>query len=176
MAGISVIVCTHNPVPDYLRRVLDALNTQTLPKEEWELLLIDNASELPVAETIVLSGHPQGRHVREDVHGLTPARLRGIRESGGDLLVYVDDDAVLASNYLQTARDLMMEHPNLGVIGAGILEPEFAVQPPPELRPYLGNLSLRHVSDRFWSTNTKDFASVPWGAGLCVRRQVSDSY
>ena len=107
---------------------------------------------------------------------MTPARLRGIRESSGELLVYVDDDNVLAPDYLQTARTLSMEHPNLGVIGAGILEPEFAVQPPSELVPYLGYLSLRHVSDHFWSTNTNDLASVPWGAGMCVRRRVTDSY
>ena len=176
MVGISVIVCTHNPIPEYLRRALDALHAQTLPREEWELFLIDNASDTPLAETTVLCGHPRGRHIREDELGLTPARLRGIRESRGDILVYVDDDAVLAPDYLQTARDLLTEHPNLGVIGAGILEPEFAVQPPRELVPYLGSLSLRRVSDRFWSTNIKDLVSVPWGAGLCVRRSVSDSY
>jgi glycosyltransferase involved in cell wall biosynthesis len=176
MPGISVIVCTHNPRPDYLRRVLDALYAQTVPKVEWELLLIDNASDNPLADTWMLSGHPHARHIREDKLGLTPARLRGIRESGGDLLVYVDDDNVLAPDYLQTARTLLMEHPNLGVIGAGILEPEFAVQPPSELVPYLGELSLRHVSESFWSTNTNDLVSVPWGAGLCVRRRVSDSY
>jgi len=176
MVGISVIVCTHNPRPDYLRRVLDALQAQTLPKGDWELLLIDNASDPPLPDTWALSSHPHARHIREDELGLTPARLRGIRESSGDVLVYVDDDAVLAADYLQTARDLLMEHPNLGVIGAGILEPEFAVQPPPELVPYLGNLSLRCVSEHFWSTNIKDLVSVPWGAGLCVRRGVTDFY
>ena len=176
MRGISVIVCTHNPQPDYLRRVLDALNAQTLPKEEWELLLIDNASETPLAETWGMSWHPRARNIREDELGLTPARLRGIKESGGDILVYVDDDNVLATDYLQTARTLLMEHPHLGVIGAGILEPEFAVQPPSELVPHLGYLALRRVSRGLWSTNTNDFACVPWGAGLCVRRQVTDSY
>lgn len=176
MVGLSVIICTHNPLPHYLRRVLDALNAQTLPKEEWELLLIDNASDPPLADTSVLSGHPQGRSIRENELGLTPARLRGIRESSGDILVYVDDDALPAPDYLETARSLLMEHPNLGVIGAGILAPEFAVPPAPALVPYLGNLSLRHVSERFWSTNTKDLLSVPWGAGLCVRRRVCEPY
>jgi len=176
MVGISVIICTHNPRPDYLERVLDALREQTLPKEEWELILIDNASDTPLSDTYVVSAHPQARLIREDELGLTPARLRGIQESGGDILVYVDDDTVLAPHYLETTRDLMTEHPNLGVIGAGVLEPEFAVQPPKELIPYLTNLSLRHVSERFWSTNTRDRISVPWGAGLCVRREVGDSY
>lgn len=176
VVGISVIICTHNPRPDYLRRVLDALYAQTLPKEEWELLLIDNASETPLAETWGMSWHPRARHIREDELGLTPARLRGIRESCGDLLVYVDDDNVLAPDYLQTARTLLMEHPYLGVVGAGIVEPEFAVQPPSELVPNLGYLALRRVYGDLWSTNTNDLTCVPWGTGLCVRRQVTDSY
>jgi len=40
MIPVSVIICTHNPRPDYLQRVLDALKAQTLPKENWELLLM----------------------------------------------------------------------------------------------------------------------------------------
>ena len=38
--------------------------------------------------------------------GLTPARLRGIRESRGELLVFVDDDNVLERDYLEVALAL----------------------------------------------------------------------
>ena len=41
---LSVIICTHNPRLDYLGRVLDALREQTLGKEQWELVVVDNAS------------------------------------------------------------------------------------------------------------------------------------
>jgi glycosyltransferase involved in cell wall biosynthesis len=176
MAGISVILCTHNPRPDYLRRVLEALDAQTLPKEEWELLLIDNASETPLAERWGMSWHPRARHIREENLGLTSARLRGVRESCENLVIYVDDDNVLDASYLQRARALLMEHPYLSVIGAGRLEPEFEVPPSPELVPYLGYLSLRSAPRDLWSINTDDLSCVPWGAGLCVRRQVTDSY
>jgi glycosyltransferase involved in cell wall biosynthesis len=40
---VSVVICTHNSRRGYLVRVLDALKAQTLPREQWELLLIDNA-------------------------------------------------------------------------------------------------------------------------------------
>src|SRR5216684_3043522 len=40
MPSVSVIVCTHNPRSDYLRRVLDALQAQTVPMENWELLIV----------------------------------------------------------------------------------------------------------------------------------------
>jgi glycosyltransferase involved in cell wall biosynthesis len=173
---ISVIICTHNPRTEYLCRVLDALDAQTLDKDEWELLLIDNANETPLAERWGLSWHPRARHCREDELGLTPARLRGIRETCSDVLVYVDDDNVLAPNYLRAARTVLMEHSHLGVIGAGIIKLELAAEPPPELVPYMGHLTSRRVSRALWSTNTEDWTCVPWGAGLCVRRQVADSY
>ncbi len=176
MPNISIIICTHNPRPDYLARVFEALKAQTLPKEEWELLLVDNASIGRLSEIWGLSWHPRARHIREDELGLTPARLRGIRESCGDLLVFIDDDNVLAPDYLQTAHALLVEHPYLGVIGAGILEPEFEMQPPPELFPHLGRLALRRVSTALWSNNTNDNVCVPWGAGLCVTRRIAESY
>ena len=89
-ATVSVILCTHNPRADYLSRVLASLRGRTLPAEQWELLLIDNASEQPLAEIRDISWHPRGRHISE--LGLTLARLRGIQESDGGLLVFVDDD------------------------------------------------------------------------------------
>src|SRR5271154_1339560 len=97
---VSVIICTHNPRLHYLRRTLDALAEQTLPKDRWELLLIDNMSREPVSSAWDLSWHPNARHVREEALGLTNARLRGIRESKGEYLVFIDDDNVAAADYL----------------------------------------------------------------------------
>jgi glycosyltransferase involved in cell wall biosynthesis len=176
MAKISVIVCTHNPRRDYLRRVLDALNAQTLPKQDWELLVVDNASDERLAETCDLSWHPRARHIREDDLGLTPARLRGITEARGELLVFVDDDNLPASDFLEQAAGIHGQYPYLGAFGAGSLEPEFEVQPPPEIRPRVHLLALRNVSSVRWSNNASDFDSIPWGAGLCVSRPVANLY
>lgn len=176
MTRLSVIVCTHNPKVDYLQRVLDALAAQTLPTSQWDLLLIDNASDTQLAAQWNLSWHPSARWVREDTLGLTPARLRGIRESEGDILVYVDDDNVLAPHYLKTVHDLLHAHPDLGAIGAGALEPEYAVEPGPELAPYVSSLALRFTSNASWSHDPADAACVPWGAGLGVTRPVALAY
>jgi hypothetical protein len=62
------------------------------------------------------------------------------------------------------------------VFGAGILEPEFEVQPPAKLRPYLNRLALRSTPSALWSNNAKDFQCTPWGAGLCVTRRVANCY
>src|SRR5438045_2489860 len=100
---ISVIICTHNTRSDYFNRCLSVLETQTLPREKWELLLVDNASSPNRAPRPDLAWHPRARLVVEKQPGLTPARLRGIRESKGGLLIFVDDDNVLDPDFLETA-------------------------------------------------------------------------
>jgi hypothetical protein len=39
----SIIISSHNPRPDYLRRTLSALEQQTLAHERWELLMIQSS-------------------------------------------------------------------------------------------------------------------------------------
>jgi Glycosyl transferase family 2 len=176
LTHISVIICTHNPRPDYLRRVLEGLKAQTLPRDEWELLFIDNASNERLASAWDLSWHPRHTHVREDELGLTPARLRAIKETTGELLVFIDDDNQLAPDYLERAAAIGQMSPHLGVFGSGTLEPEFEIEPAAELVPMLGRLALRSVSSRLWTNNPKDSRCVPWGAGLCVTRSVATAY
>ncbi|MGB8473096.1 MAG: glycosyltransferase [Candidatus Acidiferrum sp.] len=174
--SISVILCTHNPQPACLRRTLDALCGQTLPYDRWELLFVDNASKDSLADKWDISWHPHGRHLQEHEIGLTAARLRGIRESTGELLVFVDDDNVLDPHYLELSAAIPARYPWLGVFGCGALEPEFQVPPSPELVSRLALLALRTVPSPVWSNNTKDYDHLPWGAGLCVSRRVSSVY
>ncbi len=174
--NLSVVICTHNPRAEYLRRTLAALRSQTLPFEAWELLLIDNASATALADSWDLSWQPNARHIREQTPGLTPARLRGMREASAHLLLYLDDDNVVAQDYLERGLALHQAHANLGVIGAGSLEPEFEVEPPARLGPYLSMLALRTVRRPQWSNNPEDQRCVPWGAGLLVTRRVAAAY
>jgi glycosyltransferase involved in cell wall biosynthesis len=171
----SVIICTHNPRPDYLRRVLDALKTQTLPKEQWELLLIDNASKEPLAKVWDLSWHPHARHIREDELGLTPARLRGIKESTGELLVFVDDDNVLAQDYLKIAAEINLTRPYIGAFGGQIVG-DFEEAPPVWLQPHLHFLVIRSVERDMWSNLFDSAKTIPVGAGLCVRSSIAHEY
>jgi glycosyltransferase involved in cell wall biosynthesis len=139
-------------------------------------LLVDNASSQPLAEAWDISWHPRGKHTRENELGLTPARLRGIHESSGQLLVFVDADNLLAPDFLEQAAAISARFPVLAVFGAGILEPEFEVPPPLKLRSRLHLLALRSAPAALWSNNTKDAESLPCGAGLCVARRVADFY
>lgn len=175
MPAISVILCTYNPRAPYLARVLGALRAQTLPLDRWELVVVDNRCDEPLAGRIDLRWHPGARIIREETLGLTPARLRGIREAQGDLLVFVDDDNVLDPDYLETVVAVGEARPYLGA-WSGQCRPGFD-QPPPEwTRRYWGNLAVREFEQDVWSNLPRLADTMPCGAGLCVRHEVARRY
>jgi len=174
--NLSVVICSHNPREDYLRRVLDALKAQTLSTEQWELLLIDNASKEPLAKSWDLSWHPHARHIREDELGLTPARLCGIKESVGELLVFVDDDNVLDADYLEQASRVFSLQPMAGAFGAGEVRGIFESEVPSEIVPHLGNIAVFRNDHDAWSNARRDNHALPCGAGLCLARKAAHHY
>src|SRR5262249_6140793 len=139
---ISVITCAHNSRRDYLLRVWEALRRQTFDLGEWEYLIVDNKSEPPIELGKWLNWHPARRLLRELQVGLTPARLLGIKEASGNVLIFVDDDNVLDPDFLDVAWRMAKEKPFLGA-WSGQCRPEFEEPPPEWTRRYWGNLVIR---------------------------------
>lgn len=185
--AISVIICTHNPRRQYIDRTLKALKSQTLSMEQWELLLIDNASNKNLALEIDLSWHPFSRYVREEKLGLTHARLRGFREATAEIFVFADDDNVLDTDYLKNTVEILQRNPRLGAIGGKSL-PEFEIAPEPWFIQTGPGLGLRDLGDKvqvcYWAEASTEATELPRqypkfapiGAGLVLRRQAGEIY
>ncbi len=173
--AISVIICTHNPRAAYLDRVLEGLRCQTFPLERWELLLIDNASAPSLPASLAPAWHPAARVIAEPTPGLGSARVCGMAHAVAPLLVFVDDDNVLEPDYLETAARIAEEWPRLGVWGGQSIG-EFEAPPPAWAEPYLGYLALRTLDEDTWSKIPFDKQTFPFGAGMCVRRNVAERY
>ena len=97
-------------------------------------------------------------------------------EAVADLLVFVDDDNVLAENYLSEALRIGREWPALGTWGSGTIVPEFEQQPADYLKPYLVCLALRDNRKAYWSNVLSCSDATPHGAGMCVRASVANEY
>ena len=180
---ISVILCTHNPHPQYLTCVLDALRSQTLAFNAWELLIIDNASHPSLEPWVDLSWHPQARIIREEQLGLTNARLCGYQSSKGHILVFVDDDNVLDPDYLAHVSHIFAEYSGMGAI-AGRTKPEFEQTPDSWVQEFSTILALRDFGDtplicseRLGCVHHQPYPEfAPAGIGLSVRRQAFSTY
>jgi len=172
---ISVIICTYNPREEYLRRTLEGLQKQTLARTEWELLLIDNASEPPLAGRVDLAWHPASRQLQEPTKGKLNAWRLGMREARGEVLTFVDDDNVLAPDYLEQALAVGAAWPFVGAWGGSII-PEFEVPVPAWVGDQIWRLTVVDVRRDVWSNLRDGFATFPVGAGLCIRRRVASRY
>ncbi len=172
---LTVILPTFQPHPGRLARTLEGLASQSLSSDQWQLIVVDNASQPPL--TMDLSRFPGARILAEPRPGLSHARRSGVRASSGDILVYVDDDNVLAPDYLKKAEKLMDTEPRLGAVGGKSL-PEFECSPPKWAGDCLGLLALRDLGPSSirarWDGQYPTCS--PIGAGMVLRRQALDSW
>lgn len=175
---ISVVICAHNPDLIRLRRVLTALRQQTLAVELFEVILIDNGSEPPLDQGNTLDAEFRIRIVAEGRLGLSYARARGFTEAAGNICILVDDDNVLAPDYLASALSFLDQHPDLGLLG-GPCRPEFDAEPAAWTREFFPLLALRDLGSEVrthpGSTDGPraypDFS--PTGAGMVIRTNLA---
>src|ERR1700681_3480341 len=102
MIRISAIICTFKR-PEYLRHALGSLCEQSLPGEEYEVIVVDNAVE-PAAEQVVREfddGRINLRYVTEEKVGLSLARNTGLMAATAPHVAYMDDDARADSHWLE---------------------------------------------------------------------------
>lgn len=95
---VSVVVPHYNDL-ERLDTCLARLTSQTLPSEEYEVIVADNASpvgEAAVAETIA----GRARLVVATEKGAGPARNAGVAASRAPLLAFVDSDCVPEPSWL----------------------------------------------------------------------------
>ena len=172
---LAAVICTYNPEPVLLGRVLDALEVQTLPREQWELIIVDNGSRFSVEALPTVVSRSARRVVREERAGLTAARERAAREVQEPLIVFVDDDTVLARDYLAEAVALMNDA-SIG-IASGWCEPEYSAPPPHWLRRFEEGLGVRRPAGGEFRPAGRTYSlDYPIGAGMVLRSHLLRAY
>src|SRR6266478_6433177 len=104
MTGVNpyatVVIPTYNRLP-ILRKCLAALQAQTAPATDYEILVIDDGSsdgteaylaEMAEAGTL--------RYVRQENRGIAVTRNVGVREARGQLIIFVDSDIVVTPGFV----------------------------------------------------------------------------
>jgi len=121
---ISAIISTYNRAR-FLPGLFDSIKNQTLPSGNFEVLIInnnssDNTEELSLSFVNNNSGITV-RYYDETNQGLSYARNRGIKEASGELLTFIDDDAILSNDFLENTVEFFDNHPDVGAAGGKIL-------------------------------------------------------
>jgi glycosyltransferase involved in cell wall biosynthesis len=144
--SISVVI----PVRDgesFVPSAMDSILAQEY--RNLEVLLIDDGSTDGLANR--LKHCPAFvRYIRQDQKGQAAARNRGIQESTGDLIAFLDIDDLWTNRHLRTLVHSLEEHPEAG-IAQGMMR-QFWIAPggryygtEPYRGPYLGSCLFRRT-------------------------------
>ena len=148
MALISAIICTHNR-DNYLGAAIDSLLMQDF-LGSFEVVVVDNASKDRTREVVEARlGNPKLEYIYEPVTGLSIARNTGAKAAHGEVLAYLDDDAVASKQWLRVLHEAYKSNNKLAIAGGkvSLIWPE-EINPPKWLSVELsGNLGYYDLGD-----------------------------
>jgi glycosyltransferase involved in cell wall biosynthesis len=122
---ISIIICSRNRA-EYLRKTLEALN-RVLPVDSShiEIIVVDNGSTDSTRHVIseFAATRANVKYVFEPEQGHSVALNHGARKATGDILVWIDDDVIPRSNWLENLTRPLIEGRYGAVAGRVLIAP-----------------------------------------------------
>ena len=120
MMKISVIIPVYNTART-LPRCLDSIICQTY--SDWECIVVDDGSTDDSPEIIKKYSIKDKRikFICQSNSGVSAARNRGIKDSSGEYITFIDSDDYVESDYFKQAVDLLTVH-NAEMLLAGYTE------------------------------------------------------
>src|SRR5262245_358960 len=119
---LSVLICTRNRAAK-LAATLEKFFAQRF-SGNYELVIVDNASSDETGQVVegFISRFPNRvRYLFEPRPGLSRARNTAIKAARGDIIVFTDDDVLVAENWLEEIKREFAEDPNLFLLGGRIV-------------------------------------------------------
>lgn len=186
---VSIIVTNYN-TRDLLRACFASMEGR-LGRPWLEVILVDNASADGSAE-MTREEFPDVRvFVQERNEGFAHANNRGIRASCGRHVLILNSDTEIVDDALERMRDHMDVHPDIGALGARLLNTDGTVQLSCRSFPSYRTVLFHRYSlmtrlfprNRYSAeylmtdTNHDETMDVDWVSGACmmVRRETMDA-
>lgn len=147
---ISVVICTFDR-PQLLEKCLASLHTQTLPAEAYEVCVVDNGPD-PAQTAAVVNCYAGFHYHQLDYAGLSAARNVGWQMADGNIVAYLDDDAVADQHWLEAIESVFStRNPKPGSVGGPV-------------RPIWPQPQPVWLNEEF----AKSLGIVDWGSDACV--------
>ena len=172
---ISIIICTYNR-EKYIRPLLESIAKNDYPTTDYEIVLVDNNctdNTHGVCEQFA-AAHKEVAfcYVIEPEQGLSAARNKGIKEAKGDIIIYVDDDALVDSDYIRIYAEHFAVYPDTMAAG-GPIEPLYETKEPSWMSPYTKALLTAWMN---YGTQVREYPNgrYPGGGNAAYRKEVFD--
>ena len=135
MMKISAAICTRDRSA-LLEKAIQSLIDQTLTDEDYEILVVDNASTDNTRQ-VACQGFPHAKNSRYTHNpeiGVARSRNKAWQSAKGNYIAFLDDDAVAAPDWLERIVDVFEKGPEdlafVGEKGFGKLVAGGGIEPP----------------------------------------------
>lgn len=112
----SVIIVTYNTEKELLSQNLDSLNKQT--SKDFEIIIVDNSDKTDV-KSIMPSYSLKYIKLNKN-YGLSLARNIGTKYARGVIVIFLDDDAIPANDFVEKHINAYKEHNIFGLRGKAL--------------------------------------------------------
>lgn len=171
---ISLVICTYNR-SGYLPGSLESINLQSIDKDQFEVVVINNASTDDTAIVVrsYMARNPQINisYYFEHNKGLSFARNRGIAEAKSPLIAYVDDDVILTPDYLKELVSFFDQNPKVDGAGGKVIPKYESGSEPVWMSKYLAGF----VGNVNHGTEIKRFTpemKYPAGCNMIYKKEI----
>ncbi|MBX9854193.1 MAG: glycosyltransferase [Gemmatimonadaceae bacterium] len=113
---VTVVIPTYNRA-GMVREAVESACDQTY--RNLEVLVVDDGSVDSTTEVVMGIGDPRIRYIRQENLGVSGARNRGIRESRGEYIAFLDSDDLLMPDCIRLKVEEALRRPECVLIGAG---------------------------------------------------------
>ena len=116
MIKVSVIIPVYN-ITKYLTQALDSVFAQTLNQNHYEVILVDDGSEISVKDQLESYEHfHRIIFIHQPNKGLPSARNAGIKKSKGNFIVFLDADDMISSEKLERQYRILIDNPEASFV------------------------------------------------------------
>jgi glycosyltransferase involved in cell wall biosynthesis len=175
---VTVCVCTRGRPRDIVH-CLDSL--QNLDYPNIEVLVVDNAPVDDLIRRLIRNDYPAFEYRCEARPGLNWARNLALMEAKGDIIAYIDDDAVADPRWVKTMVEDFFEHPEVMAVTGLVVPYELETEAQLLFEDY-GGFGQGFDRKRFEMKGLIDYRDrfhyccrVGTGTNMAFRRNVFDS-
>lgn len=115
---ISVVITAYNEEKS-LPQCITAVNNQSFPKEDFEIIVVDNNSKDKTAEIAKSLG---ARVIKEQKQGYVYALSKGMDEAKGEIVAVTDSDTIVPKDWLGTIDKAFNDEKVVAVTGIAEVE------------------------------------------------------